>query len=182
MAPINVLALCGSLRTESFNKKLMHQAIQLAPKELEFYLGKIDDIPLYNEDVKNVGFPKSVDQLNQLLFASDAVLIVTPEYNYSMPGVLKNTIDWLSRYEPQGFYNKPVAIMGASPGRMGTCRCQYHLRQVMVFLKAWVLNEPEIMVSDASRAFDQYGRLVDDRVEKLVQSQMQNLSRMVHRG
>ncbi|BBM03372.1 NADPH-dependent FMN reductase [Microbulbifer sp. GL-2] len=179
MDPIKVLALCGSLRVDSFNKMLMHQAIQLAPKELQFSLGVLDDFPLYNEDVKNSGFPECVDELNKHLVNADAILIVTPEYNYSIPGVLKNAIDWLSRYEPQGFYNKPVAIMGASPGRMGTCRCQYHLRQVMVFLKAWVLNEPEIMISDAPSAFDQQGRLVDKRIEKLIQNQMQNLSKML---
>lgn len=180
MSSISVLALCGSLRQESFNKKLMHQAIQVAPRELEFSLGNLSDLPLYNEDIKNAGFPNSVDRLNQLLIDADAILMVTPEYNYSIPGVLKNAIDWLSRYQPQGFYNKPVAIMGASPGRMGTCRCQYHLRQVMVFLNAWVLNEPEIMLSDASRAFDHQGRLNDPKLVELVQKQMQSLKRMVH--
>ncbi|WKD51410.1 NADPH-dependent FMN reductase [Microbulbifer spongiae] len=179
MSSITVLALCGSLRQESFNKKLMQQAIQLAPKELEFSLGNLSKIPLYNEDTKNAGFPDCVDRLNQLLIEADATLIVTPEYNYSIPGVLKNAIDWLSRYQPQGFYNKPVAIMGASPGRMGTCRCQYHLRQVMVFLNAWVLNMPEIMVSDASRAFDHQGRLNDPKLVELVQKQMHGLKRMV---
>ncbi|SDI54546.1 NAD(P)H-dependent FMN reductase [Ferrimonas sediminum] len=180
MDTINVVALCGSLRQQSLNKKLLHQAIELAPKELSFRHGDLSELPLYNEDLQNAGFPVGVDRLHRLLISADAILIVTPEYNYSIPGVLKNAIDWLSRYQPHGFHNKPIAIMGASPGRMGTCRCQYHLRQVMVFLNAWVLNKPEIMISEAHQAFDPQGRLNDPKLVELVQSQMRSLKQMVH--
>ncbi|BDY06172.1 NADPH-dependent FMN reductase [Ferrimonas sp. YFM] len=180
MGSLKVLALCGSLRQESLNRKLMLQAMALAPRGVDVQEGKICAIPLYSQDLQQMGFPESVETLHRQLMESDAILLVTPEYNYSIPGVLKNAIDWLSRYSPHGFNNKPVAIMGASPGRMGTSRCQYHLRQVMVFLNAWVLNRPEVMLSEAHLAFDEAGNLKEHRLKELVESQMQALRQMIH--
>ncbi|MBY6186899.1 NAD(P)H-dependent oxidoreductase [Marinobacter hydrocarbonoclasticus] len=180
MEPISVLALCGSLRKASLNRQLMMCALDLAPRQVEFRLGDISALPLYNADVEAQGFPQAAINLHQKLRASDAVLIVTPEYNYSIPAPLKNAIDWLSRFDPQGFDNKPVAIMGASPGRLGTARCQYHLRQVMVSLNAWVMNQPEIMVRDAHLAFDADGKLTDPQLQKRVQQLLASLVSMVH--
>ncbi|TKB49789.1 NAD(P)H-dependent oxidoreductase [Ferrimonas sediminicola] len=180
METLKVLALCGSLRQESLNRKLMQQAIALAPRELTIEEGKIGALPLYSQDIQQMGFPEPVELLHRQLMASDALLLISPEYNYSIPGVLKNAIDWLSRYSPHGFNNKPVALMGASPGRMGTCRCQYHLRQVMVFLNAWVLNRPEVMLSEAHLAFDEQDALRENRLQELVASQLAALRQMIH--
>lgn len=180
MEPISIMALCGSLRRDSLNRQLMQCAISLAPSNVDFRIGEIGSLPLYNADLQDAGFPQAAINLHQQLRASDAVLIVTPEYNYSIPAPLKNAIDWLSRFDHQGFDNKPLAIMGASPGRLGTARCQYHLRQVMVFLNAWVLNRPEVMLSAADTAFDGQGQLKDPHLVQLIRRQMAALAGMVH--
>ena len=125
-------------------------------------------IPVYNEDVRAAGIPAPVQALREEIAAADAVLIATPEYNYSVPGVLKNAIDWASRPPDQPFERKPVAIMGASPGRLGTARAQYHLRQCFVFLDSLVLNRPEVMVAGARNLFDDDGRLTDEPTREFI--------------
>ncbi|MBY5921320.1 NADPH-dependent FMN reductase [Ferrimonas balearica] len=180
MESISVLAICGSLRRDSLNRQLMLNALDLAPDHLEFRVAEISGLPLYNADIESVGFPDAATNLHQQLCASDAVLIITPEYNYSIPAPLKNAIDWLSRFNQQGFNNKPVAIMGASPGRLGTARCQYHLRQVLVCLNAWVLNRPEIMISGAHLAFDEQGKLKERATQDRIREQLIALAAMVH--
>lgn len=179
MEPISVLAMCGSLRRDSLNRRLMLNALDLAPANVEFRVAEIGALPLYNADIQDAGFPQAAISLDQQLRASDAVLIVTPEYNYSIPAPLKNAIDWLSRFDPQGFDNKPVALMGASPGRLGTSRCQYHLRQVMVCLNARVLNRPEIMVSGAHLVFDEQGKITTPALEDRLREQLAALAALV---
>src|SRR6266436_1631171 len=131
---INVLAICGSLRTGSYNRAALRTAIELKPPGMTIETADISTIPLYNEDVRAQGFPPPVETLRRQIAAADALLFVTSEYNYSMAGVLKNAIDWASRPPDQPFAGKPVAILGASMGGFGTARAQYHLRQTCVRL------------------------------------------------
>lgn len=159
---VHVLGLSGSLRKGSFNSAALHAAVELAPDDVRIRTGSIAGIPPYDEDLRAEGTPDAVRALADAILAADAVLIATPEYNYSIPGVLKNAIDWLSRLDPQPFADKPVAIMGASMGRLGTARAQYHLRQVFVFLDAMVLNKPEVMIAAAQTLVDERGELADE--------------------
>src|SRR5215212_3108928 len=155
---IRVLGMSGSLRRASFNTAALRAAAELAPAgmEVETYSG-LAAIPPYNDDVRQQGYPPPVADLRARIKAADALLIATPEYNYSVPGVLKNAIDWASRPPDQPFDGKPIAIMGASPGQIGTARAQYHLRQMLVFLDAFPLNKPEVLIN-----FDEAGRLTDE--------------------
>jgi chromate reductase len=121
----------------------------------------IAQIPLYNEDVRAVGFPVAVEDLRARIKAADGLLLVTPEYNYSVPGVLKNAIDWASRPPEQPFEGKPIGIMGASAGAMGSGRAQYHLRQCFIFLNGLVMSRPEVMIPAAHNKFDANGILTD---------------------
>jgi chromate reductase len=121
----------------------------------------IAPIPLYDEDVKVQGFPPVVTDLRARIKAADGLLLATPEYNYSTSGVLKNAIDWASRPPEQPFDGKPIALMGASGGALGTARAQYHLRQMFIFLNAHVLNRPEVMIGGATSKFDAEGKLTD---------------------
>ncbi len=168
---IEVVGISGSLRGSSYNTLLLRAAMELAPEGMRIKPASID-LPLYNEDLREHGYPEPVIQLRSQIAKADAVLIVTPEYNYSVPGVLKNAIDWVSRPPDQPFNMKPVAIMGASPGRIGTARAQYHLRQVFVCLNAAVLNKPEVMVGGVADMFNDRGQLTDtatrDHVGKLL--------------
>ncbi len=161
MAAVKFLGISGSLRSASYNTAALKAAIELAPQDVTIDIASIADIPLYNEDVKVAGIPASVTILRDQIAAADAVLIATPEYNYSVPGVLKNTIDWLSRTDPQPFKGKPVGIIGASPGSLGTARAQYDLRKIFVGLNALVLNQPEVMIAAAHTRFDASGKLTD---------------------
>jgi chromate reductase, NAD(P)H dehydrogenase (quinone) len=160
---INVLAICGSLRTGSYNRAALRTAIELRPPGMTIESADIDAIPLYNEDVlTGGGFPPPVETLRRQIAAADALLFVTPEYNYSMPGVLKNAIDWASRPPDQPFAGKPVAMMGASAGMGGTVRAQYDLRRSCVFLDMHPLNRPEVFIGAAQTKFDADGRFMDE--------------------
>lgn len=172
---MDILGISGSLRTGSFNTKALKAAQLLVPEGAELNLYIPHDIPLYNGDVEEEGIPKSVVAFREAVLAADAVLICTPEYNYSVPGVLKNALDWLSRSGGKPLADKPVAIMGASPGRIGTARAQYHLRQILVNFQASVLNAPEVMISGAMKAFTDDGSFASERTAEFVQSQLQAL-------
>jgi chromate reductase len=165
---LRVLGFAGSLRQGSYNRMALRAAIELAPAGMAIETFEIAPIEPYNEDVKQKGFPPVVQDFREKIRAADALLIVTPEYNYSIPGVLKNAIDWASRPPDQPFLGKPIAIMGASPGRLGTARAQYHLRQCFVFLNALVLNQPEVMIAGAAQMFDDQGRLTDPPTREFV--------------
>lgn len=158
---LKLAALVGSLRKASLNRALLKAAIEAAPAGVEVEILEIGDLPLYNSDVQEQGMPAAVTALAEGLARAQGILVATPEYNYSVPGVLKNAIDWLSRVEKQPFGGKPLGILGASMGQLGTARCQYHLRQVMVFLDAHVMNRPEVMVGAAHTKFDGDGKLTD---------------------
>ena len=178
---ISVLGLAGSLRRGSFNRMLLGTAQELAPEGMAITQFELAEVPLYDEDVRQQGLPAPVVALRQAIAAADAVLIATPEYNYSVPGVLKNAIDWASRPPDQPFEGKPLAIMGASPSRLGTARAQYHLRQVFIFLNALVLNKPEVMVAGANALFDESGRLTDQATRDHICAQLEALAAWTRR-
>lgn len=181
---LNVVGLCGSLREGSFNAALLRSLPELAPDRMEITPARsIADIPLYNADLQNgEGFPDGVTALADQIRAADGVVIVTPEYNYSVPGVLKNAIDWISRIPDQPFKNKPVAIQSAAGGLLGGARAQYHLRQIMVFLEADVFNKPEIMVTFASKKFDEKSlALTDAPTRELVGKQLAGFAAYIDR-
>ncbi len=173
---LDVLGLCGSLRKGSYNRLALRAAIEFVPAGMTIDTAEIGSIPPYNKDVEDQGFPAPVQVLGAKISAADAVLFVSPEYNYSVPGVLKNAIDWMSRVPSQPFNGKPVAIMGASQGNIGTARAQYHLRQICVFLNAFPLNRPEVMIARAQEKFDKEGRLTDEMTKKLIQQLLVSLA------
>lgn len=158
---MHLLGISGSLRKNSLNTAALRACNDLLPAGVTLSVFDIAAIPLYNEDVREQGFPPAVQQLREQIAAADALIIATPEYNYSIPGVLKNAIDWASRPPEQPFENKPIALMGATPGGFGTSRSQYHLRQVFIYLNGLLLNRPEVMISSAPSKFDAQGKLID---------------------
>jgi chromate reductase len=172
--PIEVLGISGSLRQDSFNTAALRAARELAPDDMHIRIRTLEDIPVYNADVEAEGYPAPVEALRSAISAAGAVLFATPEYNASIPGVLKNAVDWVSRPPEQEFEGKPIAIMGASPGRLGTARAQSHLRQCFVSLDGKVLNGPEIMIAGAGDVFDDDGRLIDastrERIAKMLEA------------
>lgn len=165
--PIRLVGLSGSLRKASTNTALLRAAAELMPEGATLEILSIRDLPHYDADVQAEGMPAAVLALQKAILDADGVVIASPEYNYSVPGVLKNAIDWISRTDPQPFAGKPIGIMGASPGRLGTARMQYHLRQIFVFLDGHVLNRPEVMVGGAYQAVKD-GRLVDEKSREMV--------------
>jgi chromate reductase len=173
--PIVILGIAGSLRKESFNRSLLRAAQELAPEGARIETFEIDGISPFNQDEETNPHPR-VAELKQRIRAADAILFVTPEYNYSIPGVLKNAIDCASRpYGDSAWTGKPVAVMGASVGTLGTARAQYHLRQTFVFLNMYPVNQPEVMVSNAQKRFDQEGKLTDDTTKQLVRQLLSEL-------
>ncbi len=168
-----VLGIVGSLRKASYNRCLLNAAIEVAPPELAIEVASLDEIPFYNGDVEAGGLPPAVVAFRERIRAADAVLIATPEYNYSIPGVLKNAIDWASRAPDQPFSGKPLCIMGASMGGGGTIRAQSHLRLVTALLNMHPLNRPEIYVSLAHDKFNAEGKLTDESTRKNLTAQMQ---------
>jgi chromate reductase len=174
---ITVLGLCGSLRRGSFNRMALRAAAELAPQGMTVEpFERLGDIPPYNDDVREAGYPPVVQELRQRIASADAVLFVSPEYNYSVPGILKNAIDWASRPPAPPFDGKPVAIMGASQGLFGTARAQYHLRQTCVFINAFPLNRPEVMIGQAQQKFDADGRLKDEQTRQFIADLLQSLA------
>ncbi|MBS3904008.1 MAG: NAD(P)H-dependent oxidoreductase [Simkania sp.] len=158
---VKILGIAGSLRKQSYNRGLLQAAVELSPPNCILEIFDLASIPLYNQD-DEAQLPKSVLLLKEKIRAANALLIATPEYNYSIPGVLKNTLDWGSRpYGDNAWNNKPVALMGASLAVQGTSRAQYHLRQVFVTLNMHPLNQPELMVGLAQNKFDDTGKLID---------------------
>ncbi len=165
---MNVLGISGSLRAGSYNSMALRAAQKLVPEGMKITLASIADVPMFNDDVRVAGLPPAVAALKEAVRAADAVLLVTPEYNFSVPGVLKNALDWLSRPPEPPFENKPVAIMGASPGVLGTARMQYHLRQVLVYMNTFTLNKPEVFIGQAATKFNAQGDLTDEATRKII--------------
>ncbi len=170
--PLRILGFAGSLRKGSYNRALLRAAVETAPRDLEIVTFDLAPIPLYDGDVEAQGDPAPVTAFKAAIRDADGLLIATPEYNYGVPGVLKNAIDWASRpLPPSGarvLAGKPAAIMGASMGMGGTIRAQYALRQSFVFTQVHALLAPEIFVARAQDKFDAEGRLTDDKTRELV--------------
>lgn len=170
-----ILGIAGSLRKSSYNRELLRVALEVAPSHCNLEIFDLGGIPLYNQDEEN-HLPQSVVRLKASVRAADAILIATPEYNYSISGVLKNALDWGSRpYGDNAWNNKPVAIMGASVGIQGTSRAQYHLRQIFVALNMHPLNQPEILMSSAQEKFDSSGHLIDPKAREKIRELLEKL-------
>jgi chromate reductase len=165
-----IIGISGSLRKGSYNSALLKAAEELLPKDMTLEVADIRPIPFYDGDLEISHFPESVLALREKIQKADGLLIATPEYNYSIPGVLKNTIDWLSRpvKDTVVLTGKPLALMGASPSMMGTARSQYHIRQSVVFLDMHLLNKPEVFISFAHTKFDDDLKLVDAPTREIV--------------
>lgn len=162
----NFAAISGSLRKDSYNSMILKIVQKLAPENILIERLSINEIPLYNADLFENELPEAVDILADKIKSADALIIATPEYNFSVPGVLKNTIDFLSCSSKKPFNMKPVGIIGASTGMLGSSRSQYHLRQIMVGLNAYAMNEPGIMITRANKKFDSEGNLVDEKTQE----------------
>lgn len=174
---MNVAALVGSLRRGSYNRGLLRSAMLVAPEGMHLYEVQIDQLPFYNEDLERSGDPPAVREFKQALARADALLICTPEYSYSIPGVLKNALDWASRPAGRSVLRRtPAAIMGASAGRSGTMRAQLHLRQIFVQIGAIALPDPEVYVTFSPDKFNALGELSDqtslDQIRALLTSLM----------
>jgi chromate reductase, NAD(P)H dehydrogenase (quinone) len=173
--PVRILGIAGSVRRQSFNRAALRAATELAPEGASIEIFELDGIPGFNQDDEQ-NPPAKVTEFKKRIREADAILIVTPEYNYSIPGVLKNAIDWASRpYGDSAWNGKPAAIMGASVGTIGTARAQYHLRQMMVFLNMFPINQPEVMIGNCSKRFDAEGNLTDDATKEFIRQLLQNL-------
>jgi chromate reductase len=173
--PIRILGIAGSIRQDSYNRSALKAAASLAPEGATVEVFDIKDIPIYNQDLETEA-PQAVVDLKNKIREADAILFVTPEYNYSVPGVLKNAIDWASRpYGDNAWDGKPAAIMGASVGAIGTARAQYHLRQMFVFLNVFAVNQPEVMIGNCASRFDEQGNLTDDQTKDMIRQLLQNL-------
>ena len=159
---VRILGIAGSLRRGSYNQAALRAAKLLVPENSEIDLFQLDDIPMFNEDDEKRP-PSPVLELKKRIRRAHALLIVTPEYNYSIPGVLKNAIDWACRpHGDSAWSGKAAAIMGASLSAIGTARAKYHLRQIFVALNFFPLNQPEVIIADAAHRFDQNGNLIHD--------------------
>jgi chromate reductase, NAD(P)H dehydrogenase (quinone) len=172
---VKIVGFAGSLRKQSYNRSSLRAAVELVPAGITIETFDLTGIPLFNQDHEGEP-PTAVRQFKSTISAADAILIVTPEYNYSVPGVLKNAIDWASRpYGESAWDGKPVGIMGASAGMLGTARAQYHLRQMFVFLNMFPLNQPEVMIANADQKFDKDGNLKDEKTAKKIRELLQAL-------
>ena len=180
---IRVAGIVGSLREGSLNKGLLRAAAELAPAgmEIEIYT-RLGDIPPYNDDVFQKGDPEPVADLKNFIGGADALLISTPEYNYGVPGVLKNAIDWASRPSGKCVLNrKPAAIMGCSPGLGGTIRCQHALRQSFVFTETYAMLQPEIKIPSAAALFDASAKLTDENTRQYIKKFLETFAKWIGR-
>ena len=180
----DIVSICGSLRKGSYNRMVMMALPGLAPAGMSIKEAPpFNEFPLYNADIQSsAGFPAAVNTLADAIRAADGVIFCTPEYNFSVPGGLKNAIDWVSRLQNQPFVGKPVAIQSASPGPLGGARVQYELRKAMVFLDALTLNKPEIFVGNCVAKFDEKtGELKDDTTRSLIRQQLEAFARFIER-
>lgn len=177
-----MLGFSGSLRKASFNTALLRAAVALAPEGMTIETASIADIPPYDEDLRQSGgYPPAVAALRAAIAGADALLIATPEYNFSIPGVLKNAIDWASRPPDQPFAGKPVALMSASNGMLGGARAQYHLRQTFVYLDMYPVNKPEVFVARAADKIDANGVVTDEPTRQVIRTLLESLSRWTQR-
>lgn len=180
---LKIVTICGSLRKGSLNAALMRALPGLAPPELKIveapsYAG----FPLYNDDVRaTTGAPADVEAFAAAIRAADGVIIVSPEFNWSIPGPLKNAIDWVSKLKDVPFKDKPVALQSASPGQMGGGRMQYHLRMTLQSIDAQLFGRPEVFVNFANKKIDDKGQLTDDAAKDIIKLQLAAFAKFVAR-
>ena len=170
-----ILAFAGSLREGSYNKALIRAAVEVAPQNVAMEVFDLEGIPPFNQDLET-SLPLRVIEFKQKIRGADALLIATLEYNYSIPGVLKNTLDWASRpYQDNALRGKTVAIMSASTGKFGGARAQYHLRQSFVMPNMYVVNQPEVMLPSAADNVDANGKLTNEQTRALIKQLIEAL-------
>ena len=183
LMPLHFVTLLGSLRHGSYSGAIARALPALAPEGVSISpLGSVGDLPHYDADLQAQGFPAAVLAMAGEIARADGVIIITPEYNYSVPGVLKNALDWLSRLPSPPFVGKPVAIQSSSPGLIGGARAQYHLRQILVFLDVFVLNKPEVMVGQVSNKVDATSlELTDQATREFIAGQLKAFAAFARR-
>ncbi len=181
MGNLNVLGICGSLRANSINRHALRAASEVMPEGMQLTVADYAGVPLFNQDVQDQGIPAAVLELAAKVRAADALLFASPEYNFSVSGVLKNAIDWLSRVPDQPFKDKPAAIMSAAPGPLGGGRHQYELRKILGCLDVVVLLKPEVYINLAGSKFDAEGNLTDAATHKVLTAQMAAFARWIAR-
>ncbi len=182
---MKLLAICGSLRTGSFNRAICNTLAELAAEGCEVVLApSFGDLPIYDADYQKAsGFPETATNIAEAIAEADGVVIVSPEYNFSVPGGLKNMLDWISRMPEQPFKDKPVAIQSAAAGMLGGARMQYHLRQIMVFLEARVFNKPEVFVTFGAKKVDPAGeKIADETTREMISAQLKAFTAQIEQS
>lgn len=173
MKPLTIVGLSGSLRQGSYHSALLRLAIGLPPDGVALHAASIAEFPLFNFDIQQAGMPEAVSELGEKVRQADGLFISSPEYNGTISSPLKNAIDWLSRLSPPVFQNKPVAIISASPGRLGGMRMQADLRRCLGLLGALVLPRPELFIDSASRKIGDNGEILDEALPGSVAQQLE---------
>ncbi|QIL82570.1 NAD(P)H-dependent oxidoreductase [Diaphorobacter sp. HDW4A] len=169
---MDIVGICGSNRAQSFNRMVLNLAGECMPAPMTLSTLEWEAVPPFNADLLAKGFPDTVQALRERIRRADGVVIVTPEYNFSVPGMLKNLIDWISRGEDQPFAHKPLAILSATTGPLGGARVQYDLRKIMMFMNAATMVKPEVFVGNAAQKFDADAQCTDELTRKFVTAQM----------
>lgn len=181
MAELKVLGICGSLRRGSTNMMALRQCAELMPAGMALSIAEVGDIPLYNQDVYDAGLPPAAARFRQAVAAADALLLASPEYNFSVAAPLKNAIDWGSRAPNQVFNEKPVAILSCTGGPLGGARGQYDLRKILAGLGAHLLAKPEIFIGMAPTKFDAQGKLTDEPTRKILSDMLAGFKAWIER-
>jgi chromate reductase, NAD(P)H dehydrogenase (quinone) len=180
---LNVVCICGSLRKASYNRVVMNALPQLAPANMKLEEAPpFADFPIYNADIQDNGIPPAVLALAEAVRGADGVIFNSPEYNFSIPGGLKNALDWVSRVPNQPFAGKPVALQSAANGTLGGGRMQYDLRRTMIFLDALTLNKPEIFIGNCSQKIDaKTGQITDQQTVGFIRQQLEAFAKFIER-
>jgi chromate reductase, NAD(P)H dehydrogenase (quinone) len=178
MANYSILGICGSLRAKSVNLAALKAAGEVMPAGMTMKIANIADLPMYNQDVQDAGWPAASDRLRAEVAAADGVLFASPEYNWTVGAPLKNVLDWLSRYKEQPFQNKPIAMISATGGPVGGVRGQLDLRRIMATLGGQVLVRPEVFIGVAPSKFAD-GKLTDETTRKFLTEQMLAFSKLI---
>ena len=178
---IHVLGIAGSLRKGSYNRAALRAASEVLPEGMTLEIYDLSPLPFYNADIASQGFPEPVQWFRDRIAAADALLIATPEYNFSIPGVLKNALDWASRSPQSPLPEKPVAVMGATTGNFGTVRAQSHLQQVFLHNNMFLLNKPHVFIARAAEKFDATGKLLDETTRSIIKDQLVALAAWTRR-
>jgi chromate reductase len=182
MNALDIVGICGSLRAGSLNRLVLALAAETLPAGASLEVLDWREVPAFDADVLASGLPPVVHALRERIRRADAVVIATPEYNFSVPGMLKNFLDWISRGEDQPMANKPTAILSASPGPLGGARVQYDLRKVLLFMNAMVLVKPEVFIGHATAKFSEQGACIDEQTRAFVRLQMSSLEQLIRKA